>query len=183
MKKRKSIPRAVQRQVKVEAGHRCAVPTCRATSGLEIHHIREHARGGPDEFQNLILLCAVCHARVTRGEIDRTSVKAYKANLALLNSRYGDLERRVLSRFTADPELETVVVDVAQKLALDYLIDDGILEYRGSADGAVFFQVAGGPGPDEATTNLESHFGPAKWGLTEEGQQFVEQLRGAQTVE
>src|SRR5690242_15797603 len=38
MANRPGIPRALQRQVLVEAGHRCSIPTCRQTP-VEIHHI------------------------------------------------------------------------------------------------------------------------------------------------
>lgn len=182
MATRGAIPRPVQRHVRIEAGHRCAIPTCRGTSGLEIHHIREYAKGGGHTVENLILLCAVCHARITAGEIDRESVKAYKANLALLNSRYGDLERRVISKFVGDPQCETVAVDVSHRILLEYLIEDGLLEYRGPADGAVHFQIAGGPTPEELPLDPGSHFGTGDWGLTESGLQFVAQLRRAERV-
>lgn len=96
---RPGIPRPLARAVRVEAGHRCAIPTCRATSGLQIHHIEDWAKVREHAFENLILLCANCHSRITSGEIDRQSVVAYKANLSILASRYGDLERRILDRF------------------------------------------------------------------------------------
>ncbi|TFD53004.1 HNH endonuclease, partial [Cryobacterium frigoriphilum] len=61
--KRPDVPAALERQIKEEAGHRCAIPTCRGTSGLQMAHIvpwevvREHT------FENMILLCAVDHLR------------------------------------------------------------------------------------------------------------------------
>ena len=60
----------------------------------------------------------------------------HKANLGLLTSRYGDLERRVLERFVIDTELTEVTVDSSHELLLEYLIRDGILEYRGPAERA-----------------------------------------------
>ncbi|GAA2479196.1 hypothetical protein Ahu01nite_018880 [Winogradskya humida] len=85
----------------VEAGHRCAIPTCRTVSPLQIEHIVDWARVQKHEFDNMIVLCANCHGRkgTRRGQIDRKSLLQYKANLTVLNSRYGEIERRVLDHF------------------------------------------------------------------------------------
>lgn len=53
-KPRPAIPRDVARAVKIEAGHRCAVPTCRQTSGLEVHHIVGYAKVKKHEIDNLM---------------------------------------------------------------------------------------------------------------------------------
>jgi hypothetical protein len=76
-KERTPIPASVDRQVRVEAGFRCSMTRCAATSGLEIHHID----GDPSNHDpgNLLLLCAVCHARVTNGEISRMACGMVKA--------------------------------------------------------------------------------------------------------
>ena len=89
---RSSIPRPLDRAIRVEAGHRCAIPTCRQPVGLVVHHIVPWARVKRHEFENLILICSNCHSRVTNGEIDTQPMKVYKANLTLTNQRYGDLE-------------------------------------------------------------------------------------------
>lgn len=175
---RPKIPAAMQRAVRVEAGHRCAIPTCRQTSGLQIHHIHDWAKTRDHSFENLILLCAVCHDRVTKSEIDRKAVRAYKANLSLINGRYGDLERRVLDRFAKDASLSETIVDRANELSLQYLLDDGIIEYLGSADGAFIFPIGGADLNDDDA----SHHGPARWGLTHVGRDFVERYRSARTI-
>jgi hypothetical protein len=86
--------------VLIEAGHRCAIPTCRAHP-VEIEHIDDWAKVREHRFDNLIALCPTCHARKGNGpdQIDRQSLKTYKQNLALLNSRYGEYERRLLEHF------------------------------------------------------------------------------------
>jgi len=94
--KRANIPRPLRRKVELEAGHRCAIPTCRATSSLEVHHIKPWAKSKEHKFSNLILLCANCHGRCTKGEIDQKSMKQYKANLAMLNAQFSHVERRLL---------------------------------------------------------------------------------------
>src|SRR6516164_4967624 len=92
---RPSIPTDTVRAVLVEAGHRCAIPTCRATT-TEIAHIEPWAKSHDNTFGNLIALCPNCHMRFDqKKEIDAKSVRIYKQNLAVLNNRYGDLERRI----------------------------------------------------------------------------------------
>jgi hypothetical protein len=45
----------------------------------------------------MIVVCANCDGRKgnAAGQIDRRSLRQYKANPAVINSRYGDLKRRV----------------------------------------------------------------------------------------
>lgn len=174
------MPRRLDRAVRVEAGHRCAIPTCRATSALQIHHIKEWATVREHSFDNLILLCANCHARITSGEIDRRSITAYKRNLSILAGRYGDLERRIINRFVNQPDQTEVLVDTSQTLLLDYLIADGILAYHGPAEGALF----AGPGepPPEEDLTPDSHYGPARWRLTDDGRQLIDHLRSAREM-
>ena len=85
----------MRRDVLVESGYRCAMPRCRATQ-IEIHHIIPYTVVQEHTFDNLIVLCANCHQRVTNGEIERPAVQQIKANLSVLGNRYGDLERRYL---------------------------------------------------------------------------------------
>lgn len=178
---RPDIPRSLAREVRVEAGHRCAIPTCRATSGLQIHHIVEWSKVTEHAFDNLILLCAICHARVTNGEIDTRSVKAYKSNLGLLVGRYGDLERRVLEQFVRDLELDAVRVDTSHQLLLKYLLDDGLLEYAGPAEGAMVLDISGKE-PVNDELGADDHYGPALWKLTPEGETLVRRIREARTL-
>jgi hypothetical protein len=92
---RPHIPAEIERAVLVEAGHRCAIPTCRSTT-TEIAHIEAWAKSQDNSFANLIALCPTCHTRFDqKKEIDTKSVRIYKQNLALLNNRYGEVERRI----------------------------------------------------------------------------------------
>lgn len=78
---RPAIPRALDRRVRVEAGHRCAIPVCRVPV-LVIAHIRPWTQVKRHEFENLIALCPTCHTLFDRGDIDRVSMLQYKANLS-----------------------------------------------------------------------------------------------------
>jgi hypothetical protein len=127
MAPRPTLSRPLDRAVKVEAGHRCAIPTCRAHP-VEVAHIEPRAKDGSnDVFDNLIALCPTCHARYDGGEIDRLAMLQYKANLSVLNSRYGDMERRVLEYFAAEPESEVIQIPGGLQLLLQYLLEDGLL--------------------------------------------------------
>jgi len=80
-KVRTNVPAEIERQIKVEAGFLCSVPRCANTHGLEIHHIDEDpSNHDPD---NLLLVCGVCHSRITNGEIDRKACKMIRQTLKL----------------------------------------------------------------------------------------------------
>jgi len=70
-----------KRRLKEEAGFRCAVPNCGATSPLQIHHIIHQEEGGLDTDDNLICLCSNCHGRYHEGQIDRPAIRSYKLRL------------------------------------------------------------------------------------------------------
>lgn len=124
---RPEIPRQLRRAVLVEAGHRCAIPTCHQTP-VEAAHIIPWKIVKEHTFDNLIALCPTCHTRYDRGEIDRQSMLQYKANLSVLNNRYGDLEKRVLLIFAQRPQQEEIWLDKWSDLHLMYLLEDGLLE-------------------------------------------------------
>src|SRR2546426_10814014 len=93
---RPAIPVETKRAVLLEAGHRCAIPTCRYPT-TEIAHIVPFGETMEHRFENLIALCPNCHTRYDKGEIDRKSMQSYKGNLPVVASRYTDLERRMLA--------------------------------------------------------------------------------------
>ena len=88
---RPPIPADIKRRVLVEAGHRCAIPTCRYIN-TEIHHIIPWETCHKHEYENLIALCPNCHARADKGEIDRKSLRAYKANLRFAHDKFSNFE-------------------------------------------------------------------------------------------
>lgn len=94
----RDVPEYLRREVLIEAGHRCAIPTCRQTP-VEIHHIIPWAKVQEHTFENLIALCPTCHRRYHNSEIDLKSMRIYKQNLSILNHRYCDFERRLLLWF------------------------------------------------------------------------------------
>ena len=87
----------------MEAGHRCAIHTCRH-GDVDVHHIEPWAQRREHRFENLIALCPNCHRRAEAGEIDRPSLCLYKARLAAA-FQCDDLNRY--------PEEKGVLTDVA----------------------------------------------------------------------
>ncbi|MER5463826.1 HNH endonuclease signature motif containing protein [Streptomyces sp. NPDC002668] len=122
---RPAIPQPMQRQVRVEAGHRCAIPTCRATP-VELAHIRPYAQVLEHTLENLIALCPTCHTRFDRGDIDRESMRQYKANLGLLSGRYGPLELQALQWFADDTSRQEIDIPRGVDWAFGNLTRDGL---------------------------------------------------------
>lgn len=92
---RPPIPADIRRRVLVEAGHRCAIPTCRYIE-TELHHIEPWAKCKKHEYENIIAICANCHRRADRGEIDRKSLRLYKFNLRFAHDKFSQLEMDLL---------------------------------------------------------------------------------------
>ena len=92
---RPSIPSELRRRVLVEAGHRCAIPTCRYIE-VDVHHITPWEKCKTHDYQNLIALCPNCHRRAHRDEIDKKSLKIYKSSLRFTHDKFSQFEVDVL---------------------------------------------------------------------------------------
>ena len=124
---RDAVPAEIKRAVLVEAGHRCAIPTCRTTT-TEIAHIVPWADTKDDSFENLIALCPNCHTRFDqKKEIDRLAIKMYKHNLGILNSRYGEVERRLFELLAKSGD-RVFVLGPAGDLLVANAVKDGFFE-------------------------------------------------------
>jgi hypothetical protein len=127
--KRDHIPAQVKRAVLVEAGHRCAISTCRATT-TEIAHIVPWAKSKNNSFENLIALCPSCHTRFDqKKEIDEKSIRMYKQNLSILNNRYGEIEIRLFEILATSKE-RVFVVGLGGDLLVANAVKDGFFEDR-----------------------------------------------------
>jgi len=80
MNERPAVPNELRRRILLEAGHRCAIHTC-LHPDVDIHHIVPWEQCRTHEYDNLIALCPNCHRRADAGEIDRLSLKLYKARV------------------------------------------------------------------------------------------------------
>jgi hypothetical protein len=115
------VLRARKKTALVEAGHRCAIPTCRHPT-TEIAHIVPASESHDDSFENLIALCPKCQKK----EIDAQSMRMYKRNLAILNSRYSDFERRVFDQI-AETDQRSFTVEAGFEIPLFHAVNDGLL--------------------------------------------------------
>jgi len=134
-KGRQSIPASIDRAVRVEAGHRCAIPTCRAAGILDICHIVPWADCKEHKFENLLALCPNCHRLEQDGKIDRKSMVQYKENLGILNARYGLIEQRIIHEGTeyyeknGIPEIGSVTHELpgGSQILVKGLLNDGFI--------------------------------------------------------
>lgn len=122
---RPAIPADLQRRVLMEAGHRCAIPTCRTTP-VELAHIVPWSEVRGHTFENLIALCPTCHTRYDTHQIDRLSMKGYKANLGLVSGRYGEIERRILDQLAITRQ-DRFRLPGGWDIPLMYLLRDGLI--------------------------------------------------------
>lgn len=107
--------------VLAEAGHRCAIPTCRNPT-TETTHLPPESQSDDDSFENLIALCPDCQKK----DIDPQSIRMHKRNLEILNSRYSDFERRVF-RQVAETDQRSFIVEVGLEIPLLHAVNDGFL--------------------------------------------------------
>jgi hypothetical protein len=123
---RPSIPAELERSILVEAGHRCAIPTCRQIE-IEIHHIIPWERCKNHEYDNLIALCRNCHSRSDKGQIDRKSLRMYKSNLRFLTDKFSNFEVDTLFELTKKERLSILE---PMKLLVKRLIDADYIVYE-----------------------------------------------------
>lgn len=163
---RPHIPKQFEREVLVEAGHRCAIPTCQSVP-IEIAHIIPWAIIKTHTFDNLIALCPTCHTRFDRGDIDRKSMLQYKSNLTILANRYGDLEQRILRLFADNPSQMTIMIPGGLDILLMYLIKDKLIVPTGRNSGVILSGVPSG----------------VEYGITSEGRNFINHWLQADPLE
>lgn len=165
---RPEIPRELERALFVEAGYRCAIPTCRAVAPLVIEHIDDWAAVKEHKFENMIVLCANCHGLKGNGprKLDRKALRQFKINLGVINSRYGDVEQRALEFFAENPGISKISLPGGLDILLMYLIKDGLL-IKPPPSGGIYFG------------SVPMH---QVYILTAEGREFVERWAAAQPV-
>lgn len=86
--RRDKIPVDVQRNVFIECGFRCAVPTCRYPVPLEVHHLCHVSEGGGNNEENLLVLCRNCHGMYHEKTITAEALMVYKRNIQALTQSF-----------------------------------------------------------------------------------------------
>jgi len=126
MEERPALPADLKRRVLIEAGHRCAIPTCRFPT-TEIAHIEPWARVKEHKYENLIALCPNCHTRAEKGEIDIKSLRIYKMILQRLTDKYDRFELNILNELR---QKKPVVMAGNMLLLIKNLLDDDLVNIR-----------------------------------------------------
>jgi hypothetical protein len=158
---RAAIPQDLKRRILVEAGHRCAIPTCRM-SNPEIAHIIPYCEDQEYKYENLIALCPNCHARADRGEIDRKSLRMYKRIIQRLTDRYERFELTVLDELRQG---HPVILAGNMTLLIKNLLDEELVKLD-TIVGRMNFIMG------NITANVQVV-------LTQKGKDFIEEWKNA----
>lgn len=160
-KSRPAVPESLRRRVLVEAGHRCAIPTCRHIE-VDVAHIVPYEKCKAHKYENLIALCPNCHRRADKGEIDRRSLRIYKANLRFTHDKFSMFEVDFLFELYRNPPNHGTLFAKSMKLLIKRLIDAGYVKVH----------------EDHRPTynTLESFLIPDVVIITEEGREFIDSL-------
>jgi 5-methylcytosine-specific restriction endonuclease McrA len=67
---RSTVPPSVRQAALARDKHRCRASGCRNAHFLEIHHIAALNRGGTNDPDNLVTLCAACHRLLHESALD-----------------------------------------------------------------------------------------------------------------
>ncbi len=136
---RPPIPADIRRRVFVEAGHRCAIPTCRYIE-VDVHHIIPWSQCQAHEYDNLICLCPNCHRRADRGEIDRKALRLYKMNLRFTHDKFSQIEVDILFELSKLPPEQALIWPPFSLLLLKRLLD---AKYIATTKSPAHMQISG----------------------------------------
>jgi len=183
MTTRPRIPAPLERQLMLDAGYQCSIPTCHVSANLEIDHIQEWASVKRHEYFNLIVLCRNHHGMKVEGsnarELNATALRVIKQNQMELAGRYGDIERRVLEHFLRHPDERTIALPGDFDILLMHLLDDAVLEKDFQGDGSTVFQWTDYENEPDVQNSVVVR---AVYKLTDEGVATVSALRDARDI-
>lgn len=156
---RPAIPAELRRRVLIEAGHRCAIPTCRYIE-TDLHHIEPWESCRRHEYENLVALCPNCHRRADNGEIDRKSLRIYKASLRFTHDRFSQFEVDVL--LEASQSATPPLFPPAMRLLLKRLLDADYVQLQNH--------------PTMGVWSMGMQISPSLVCITQKGRDYVESL-------
>ncbi len=125
------ISPAKKNEVLMEAGYRCAVPTCRNILAIDLHHIIKVSEKGGNDVTNLIALCGTCHDLYHKGVIRKDAIYNWKGLLIALNQAF-------------DSESVDLLIFLCNLPSTDFKISgDGVLKFaRLISSGLASFEKA-----------------------------------------
>ena len=157
---RPNVPAELKRRVLCEAGHRCAIHTCRHIE-VDIHHIVPWAKCKEHKYENLIALCPNCHRRADSGYIDRKSLKIYKANLRYAHDKFSQLEVDILFILAKETENARLQFPSFMMILINRIL------------GAEYVEVEF---PESSVQILGMEMKPAYLFLTDKGHEYIDSL-------
>jgi hypothetical protein len=167
---RPAIPAGLKRQILVEAGHRCAIPTCRSTQ-VEIAHIIPWSEVHEHKYENLIALCPNCHTRFDHGEIDRQSMYLYKAQLRFLTDRYTQLELDILEELAKHPENSAIPFVLYMSILIKRILEEELVVFSEPQVSAYI-----------KTSGVRIQTSPSLLAITEKGRQFIRDMNAGKSL-
>ena len=166
MSERPAIPADIKRRVLVEAGHRCAIPTCRHIE-VDIHHIIPWAKRQEHKYSNLIALCPNCHRRAGQGGIDNKSLHLYKSNLRFVHDKFSQLEIDVLFEANACPPGESIQWPPFMSLLIKRILDAGYVTLSKPTNGVFVHGM---------------RINPVDLSITDKGRKFIQEI-GSESID
>jgi len=157
---RSNIPAELKRRVLCEAGHRCAIHTCRHIE-VDIHHIVPWSKCKEHNYENLIALCPNCHRLADRGRIDQKSLRIYKANLRYAHDKFSQFEVDVLFELHDNPEKVPLPFPSSMQLLIKRILDAGYIRMEKPAGSVHSFGM---------------QISPVYIFLTDKGQEYIDSL-------
>ena len=158
---RPPIPADIKRRVLVEAGHRCAIPTCRHIE-VEVHHIIPWAKCKKHEYDNLIALCPNCHNRADQGHIDQKSLRLYKFNLRFAHDKFSQLEIDVLFEANLCQPGQSMDWPPFMRILIKRILDAKFVEIPERQNGGVFVN--------------KMRIDPDRLFITDKGREFIQDI-------
>ncbi len=129
----------------------------------------------------MIVLCRNHHGMKGEGPrtLDRKALRQIKANLAIINGRYSDLERRLIAEFARNPEPRVKFLPGTMELLVRYLVDDGYLKIEEWKSGNVRRVY----GADEHEGQIVELPEWVALSLADAGSEFIETWKAARPLE
>ena len=158
---RPKIPAELKRRVLCEAGHRCAIHSCRQIE-VEIHHIVPWSKCREHKYENLIALCPNCHKMAERDRIDRKALRIYKANLRYAHDRFSQFEVDILFLLHSGEEKAHLQFPPFMMLLINRILDAGYIDV--TENRSVSMRVSG------------MEMSPVYISLTSKGQEYIDSL-------
>jgi len=135
-----------------------------------MEHIDDWASVKEHKFENMIVLCATCHSRVTSKEIHKDAIRTYKRNLAIISGRYSLYEIRLFQAVYSKIDEQPLSFRIAE---------NDFLHVKGAVDDKLFQVVKLGLSVSIGGVSVS----PLELVLTDLGRTFIRQFFEGKLIE